>query len=119
MRRTSDANEPRCAARLLVIDTDDRTLLMHANRSDGAQPFWLAPGGGLEAGETYEAAASRELKEETGLSAAIGPWVWERRHVFEWNGKILDQYERFFVVRTSSFEVRPAKQDGYITGSRW
>jgi ADP-ribose pyrophosphatase YjhB (NUDIX family) len=40
----------------------------------GRPPFaglWSLPGGKLEAGEAPRAAASRELKEETGIEAAI------------------------------------------------
>jgi 8-oxo-dGTP pyrophosphatase MutT (NUDIX family) len=47
-----------------VIVTDgQRILLGHASRS----PRWDIPKGGVEPGETLAAAASRELREETGL----------------------------------------------------
>jgi len=49
-----------------VIVTDGRRLLLgHASRS----PRWDIPKGGLELGETFAAAAVRELREETGLTA--------------------------------------------------
>jgi 8-oxo-dGTP pyrophosphatase MutT (NUDIX family) len=36
--------------------------------------YWATPGGGLEEGDTFEQAAIRELKEETGLHVdTIGP----------------------------------------------
>lgn len=47
-----------------VIVTDrQRLLLGHATRS----PRWDIPKGGVEPGESHDAAASRELLEETGL----------------------------------------------------
>lgn len=49
-----------------VIVTDGtRLLLGHATRS----PRWDIPKGGVEPGESFAAAAYRELHEETGLTA--------------------------------------------------
>jgi 8-oxo-dGTP diphosphatase len=50
-----------------VIVRDGRVLLVHRpHRSD-----WTFPKGKLDAGETWEAAAVREVEEETGLRCLI------------------------------------------------
>lgn len=108
----------RLAARILLLDAANRLLLMQARDPRGLL-FWVAPGGGLDAGETFESAARRELYEETGQSLSTGPCVWTRRHVHEWNGRKLDQAERFFIARASSEQISPTKPDGYIIGHRW
>lgn len=48
---------------------EGRVLLVQ--RAKPPLGFWAFPGGHLEAGETLEAGAARELREETGLEAEI------------------------------------------------
>ena len=108
----------RVVARVLLLSDRNRLLLLHAHDWSGRQ-WWMAPGGGLETGETFETAAQRELLEETGLVVPIGQWVWVRRHVYTWEGRSYDQYERFFVARSKELTIAPQKTDVYIDDHRW
>ena len=47
----------------------DGTVLLATRTKPPADQLWSLPGGKVEAGETLEAAAKRELLEETGLNA--------------------------------------------------
>jgi 8-oxo-dGTP pyrophosphatase MutT (NUDIX family) len=115
----------RAAARAIILDRDDRVLLLRAIVEDGAT-IWLTPGGGIEPGESLLAALSRELIEEVGLRLTDDPQhVWHQRvvepgHVDGYDGVIND----FFLVRTDHFEPRGTMtQDEFraelLYGHRW
>jgi ADP-ribose pyrophosphatase YjhB (NUDIX family) len=100
----------RQAARVLLLDAEDRLLLFH-----GADPhvpdvtFWFTPGGGVEEGEDLEEAALRELAEETGLAAAeLSAPAWTRTAEFSFEGELIRSRETFFVARVPSWEVDTA-----------
>ncbi len=60
---------------------------------------WEFPGGKIEPGETAEEALVRELEEELGIAAVIGPRVAQIRHKYR-NGGAIDL--QFFVVKEFS-----------------
>ena len=102
------ARAPRPAARILLTDDADRILLFRFDPAD-RPPFWVTPGGALDAGESYEAAARRELREETGLDLDCGPQVAQRRVEFTTvEGVPVSADERYFRVRTPSAAVDTA-----------
>ena len=99
----------RPTARVLLIDADERVLLFRMETLDG-RVFWCPPGGGLDAGETFEQAAVRELREETGWrEPALGAFLGTRRHVVTWHdGITYDCRERWFHARVDQLEVDDA-----------
>lgn len=60
--------DTRVGAYGLIIE-EDSILLVHFNALGTSH--WTLPGGGLELGEDGEAAAVREIKEETGYHVAL------------------------------------------------
>lgn len=63
-----------------LIQQDNR-LLICQRRRHGAFPLkWEFPGGKVEAGETCEDGLQRELREELGITARIGPRAYRTRH---------------------------------------
>jgi 8-oxo-dGTP pyrophosphatase MutT (NUDIX family) len=58
------------AVRLLVVDDQDRVLLLKRDNTAYEQGLWCLPGGKVDYGDTAEETAVAELKEETGLSCS-------------------------------------------------
>ncbi len=112
-----DAGQPdvavaRDAARVVVLDADERVLLFEG--VDPARPseaFWFTPGGGVEPDEDPTEAAWRELSEETGIAAGkpgigelSGP-LWVRDVMFDHDGVTYAAREVFFVLRVDPAPV--------------
>jgi 8-oxo-dGTP pyrophosphatase MutT (NUDIX family) len=103
----------RNAARLLVINPARQVLLFNFQHKGDAldgRDYWATPGGGLDPGETFEAAAVRELFEETGLCVAeVGVCVAERDfRMMLPSGETVLSVERYFVVHSNGEELSRA-----------
>jgi 8-oxo-dGTP diphosphatase len=64
--------QPTSVRRATAADGDEvEVLVVHRPRYDD----WTLPKGKLDAGESLEACARREVAEETGLICRLGPWL--------------------------------------------
>jgi 8-oxo-dGTP diphosphatase len=97
----------RQAVRALVVDSDQRVLLVRFEFPTATR--WALPGGGLEPGESHIDALRRELEEEVGLiDAVVGPQIWHRLHIVPFiNGEFDGQRERIYLVRCDAFVPEP------------
>jgi len=90
---------------VILLDPDDRVLLMRYDDGPPNGVHWSTPGGGLNPGEDFAAGAARELAEETGwhdivLLREIHRWT----HEMEYDDVIVRQVERYFLARTAPGE---------------
>jgi len=94
----------RKSARLLVVSPSQNVLLFRFLHKEGAlagDDYWATPGGGLEDGETFQIAAIRELREETGIKvSAVGEPLANRRFPMRMpSGEMVISVEQYFVVQ--------------------
>ncbi|MEU0787473.1 NUDIX domain-containing protein [Streptomyces sp. NPDC006173] len=109
------------AARTVLLDADQRVLLLRYDENGG---FWATPGGSLEEGETYAIAVFRELREELGIdekAVELGPQLAERSKDHLVGGREVRQVERYFLVRMAGTDVDPSRttQPDNIREYRW
>ena len=112
----------RAVSRVLLLNEHDSLFLFDTRLA--YTRAWVAPGGGVEPGETHEDGALRELEEETGVRGVeLSPCIWEVHFRFARGGAIYDQRERYFVARVASFEIDTSRwtesEAGQILGHRW
>ena len=90
----------RRAARVILLDSAGRVLLMRYDQPPPNGQHWATPGGGAEDGEDYPAAALRELAEETGWTdiVLLGE-VLRRSFDMDYAGRLVRQDERLYLAR--------------------
>jgi 8-oxo-dGTP diphosphatase len=102
------------AAGAVVWRRDDgdelEVLLVHRPRYDD----WSLPKGKLDDGESHEAAAAREVREETGVSGALGA---ELAPIAYTDGKGRPKVVRYWLMHADEAEPRPP--DDEVDGLRW
>jgi 8-oxo-dGTP pyrophosphatase MutT (NUDIX family) len=117
----------RPTARLLVINPLDQLLMFEFRNKDGST-FWLTPGGAIHRGEAVEAAAVRELAEETGYLVAeadLGPVVATRGGLWRSasSGRLVFGADTFYLIRVPHSRVSADGHEDYerevIAGHRW
>lgn len=115
----------RAAAYVVALDAQRQVLLTQFEKvghpKSGA---WTLPGGGMEWGEQAHETALRELKEETGLSAGIGPLLGVQSEWFDASTSQLGQrglaLRLIFEARNFAGELKADFTDDDTTaGAAW
>lgn len=83
-----------------VIPNEEKTHLILVQAPNGA---WFLPGGEIEAGENHEMALERELLEELGFSATLGPYLGQADEYFYSRHRDTHYYHPAYLYAVKSF----------------
>lgn len=111
-----DFNNPVTAVAVFITDESDRVLLIRRAREPGLGK-WAPPGGFVDAGETLEHAAIREVIEETGVVPGELHYLGSFPNEYVYQGFSRPVCDVFFRGRVPSQQVRLAP--GEASDARW
>lgn len=98
----------RPCAGIMLLNAENRIFV--GQRLDSALDAWQMPQGGIDKGEDAEAAALRELTEETGIAPHLAKIIARSagEHLYDlppqligkmWNGRYRGQRQSWFLIR--------------------
>lgn len=103
------------AVSVVIVNSQGQALCTLRSMAKPNMPgVWESPGGGVLAGETSVEGAIRELKEETGLTAAAEELVFLTRRKadgFDGNGFFMDSYGLRRDVELDKLTLQPGEVD--------
>ena len=98
--------------------TDDGVeMALAARRTRRGELVWGLAKGAIELDESDEEAAVREVREETGLEAAVESDLGDIRYFYVWEGVRVRKRVHFFLMRATGGDV--ADHDTEMEDVRW
>ncbi|HEY6678169.1 MAG TPA: NUDIX hydrolase [Actinomycetota bacterium] len=92
-------------------------IVLAARRTRRGDLAWGLPKGLVEADETPEQTAVREVQEETGLEAEVEASLGEIRYFYVWEGVRIRKAVHFFLMRATGGDV--SQHDHEMEDVRW
>ena len=101
----------------VVVRGEEVAVIVPVKRDAGGSRVLGLPKGHADGDETPEAAATREVREETGITAELVEPLGEVSYSYQRGGRRVSKVVRFFLFRYCSGDV--ADHDHEIEDARW
>ena len=98
-------------------DGEEIEVVLASRRTRRGDLAWGLAKGGIEAGESLEDAAVREVLEETGYTAEIESSLGETRYFYVWEETRIRKTVHFFLMRCTGGD--PDDRDDEMEEIRW
>ena len=95
-----------------VVVLGNTILLLRKYNGD-----WVLPKGKVEAGETHEETALREVKEETGVKASIEKYLGEIHYTYKENWdqqRGVHKIVFWYLMHTKNMDTVPQREEGFV-----
>ena len=96
---------------------DSIEVVLASRRTRKGQLAWGLAKGGIELGETKEAAAIREVREETGMTAEIEADLGDTKYMYVWDEIRIRKTVHFYLMRHTGGDVDD--RDDEMEEIRW
>ena len=98
-------------------EADRIEVILASRRTRRGDLAWGLAKGGIEAGESKEQAAIREVREETGLTAEIEADLGDTKYMYVWEDVRIRKTVHFFLMRHTGGDVQD--RDDEMEEVRW
>jgi 8-oxo-dGTP pyrophosphatase MutT (NUDIX family) len=98
-------------------ESEDIEVVLASRRTRRGDLAWGLAKGGIEAGESREDAAVREVREETGLDATIEADLGDTKYIYVWEDVRIRKRVHFFLMRHVGGDVDD--RDDEMEEIRW
>lgn len=116
-QRRRRQQEPEFSAGAVVLRGDEVVVIVPTRRGGKGERVLGLPKGHPEPGESSQAAAVREVREEAGVSGEVIDTLGEVHYKYERDGRLVDKRVEFFLIEYR--EGDPADHDHEIEEARW
>lgn len=116
-RKTETRTEVSAGGVVYRREPEGVEVILAARRTRRGDLAWGLAKGGIEADETAEDAAVREVREETGIEAEIEESLGETRYFYVWEDVRIRKTVHFFLMRATGGD--PNDRDDEMEDVRW
>ncbi len=96
-----------------VVIYRGKVLLLYKNQN-GRYIGWVMPKGTVEEGESYQSAALREVREESGALGEIVKYIGKTRYTFRVDNDVINKTVHWYLMTSNSYYSKPQTEEFFV-----